>query len=231
MHENQCVVTPMTTWWLLPKLVRTFWRTPRFRWCCTEKRYPSFSTNRKPWESYRWIARELPCKRGRVHHWAFKTFQVASAGNAIRMGALTVTGESYKNIIIAMDMTAMDELNSLDQGGQTTVLQAVIVLYSTIVRGIMAIKAERNSWKQEFDALPPHTPRDSGGVSTTDFVRSVSKHKKLILHSLGSYKLRKVADQHSLLVRSVARGSSLKTALAENHTIPYNRKLFSTHLL
>ena len=118
-----------------------------------------------------------------------------------------------KNSVVSMGVAAMDEFNSLDQGGQITVLRATAVVYLITLNGIMAIKAERNCYDQEFEAVPPHTPLHLIELSTADFVHLVSKHKKRILHMLGEQELQKITEQHAQLVKVVARSPNVKAAL------------------
>ena len=58
-----------------------------------------------------------------------------------------------------------------------------------------------------------HTPLHLIELSTADFVRLVSKHKKRILHTLGEQELQKITEQNAQLVKVVARSPNVKAAL------------------
>ena len=105
-------------------------------------------------------------------------------GASIKMGPFTVTASSLKSSVVALGVAAMDEFEVLNQSDRNCVLRATAVVYPSTLNGIMAIKAERNCYNQEFESLPPYRPLELVKLSTAGFVRLVSKHKKCILHAL-----------------------------------------------
>lgn len=125
-------------------------------------------------------------------------------------------------------MEVIVEFELLNQSNQNCVLRATAVVHLSTLNGIMAIKVERNRYNQEFKYLPRYKPLELVKLSTASFVRFVSKHKKHILHALDAEKLKKITDQHGMLVKAVARGPSLKSTLDSDSQHSFCNKVWRT---
>ena len=97
------------------------------------------------------------------------------------------------------------------------------VIYLTSLNGIMRIKAERNCYNKEFDALPVCTPMELFAMPAMDFVLLVRKHKHRILCSFDEAEMAKITDEHKALASAVAREPTLKTACKEVSRKSFNK--------
>lgn len=141
----------------------------------------------------------------------------------IQMGPIVVNALKMRDAILSIGVLAMEMFEDLSIPEANSVIRAMSVIYLKSLNGIMRIKAERNCYNQEFDALPACIPMGLIAMSAIDFVLLIRKHKRRIVSSFDEAEMAKITDEHKALASAVAREPTLKAALEKVSKQSFNK--------
>ena len=157
MQEKGYASAPSIVWWLIAKVCLKFLNNVMITFDAFQKSYAHLY---RQIENLDRLSDELRQNCGATIDESITEPSIVPhvVDASIKMGPFTVTASSLKSSVVALGVAAMDEFEALNQSDQSCVLRATAVVYLSTLNGIMAIKAERNCYNQEFESLPPYTP-------------------------------------------------------------------------